>query len=72
VSKFCHKLYVYSGTDLNSTFVYQIFQIVLFGYNVEELLVNLAIAFMCFLYMFIANYIGQQIIDHNNHVFFMA
>ncbi|XP_011696367.1 PREDICTED: odorant receptor 49b-like [Wasmannia auropunctata] len=27
---------------------------------------------MCFLYMFVANLVGQQIIDYNNHVFITA
>ncbi|XP_024882874.1 uncharacterized protein LOC112461737 [Temnothorax curvispinosus] len=55
--------------SLNS---FRVFQIVLFGYNSEEFLVNLVIALMCFIYMFLANFIGQQIIDHNNHVFATA
>ncbi|XP_077269415.1 uncharacterized protein LOC143901204 isoform X3 [Temnothorax americanus] len=55
--------------SLNS---FRVFQIVLFGYNSEEFLVNLVIALMCFIYMFLANFIGQQITDHNNHVFVTA
>ncbi|TGZ31858.1 Uncharacterized protein DBV15_01206 [Temnothorax longispinosus] len=27
---------------------------------------------MCFIYMFLSNFVGQQIIDHNNHVFLTA
>ncbi|XP_077269355.1 uncharacterized protein LOC143901175 isoform X2 [Temnothorax americanus] len=52
--------------------IFRVFQIVLFGYNSEEFLMNLVIASICFLYMFMANFIGQQIIDHNNRVFATA
>ncbi|XP_071653009.1 uncharacterized protein [Temnothorax longispinosus] len=52
--------------------IFRVFQIVLIEYNTEELLVNLIFAFMCFIYMFLSNFVGQQIIDHNNHVFLTA
>ncbi|XP_024882876.1 uncharacterized protein LOC112461741 [Temnothorax curvispinosus] len=52
--------------------IFRVFQIVLFGYNSEEFLMNLVIASICFLYMFMANFIGQQIIDHNNRIFATA
>ncbi|XP_028045419.2 uncharacterized protein LOC105827978 [Monomorium pharaonis] len=52
--------------------IFRVFQIILFGYNKEEFLVNIAIAFLITLYMFTANFIGQQIIDHNNHIFVTA
>ncbi|XP_036146404.1 uncharacterized protein LOC105828000 [Monomorium pharaonis] len=52
--------------------IYRVFQLLLFGYNKEEFLVNLAVAFVCTVYMFTANFMGQQIIDHNNHIYVTA
>ncbi|XP_012056637.1 PREDICTED: uncharacterized protein LOC105619728 [Atta cephalotes] len=40
--------------------------------NVSESLSSLVFASVCIIYMFIANYIGQNIIDHNNHIFITA
>ncbi|XP_018361490.1 PREDICTED: odorant receptor 47a-like [Trachymyrmex cornetzi] len=40
--------------------------------NISEFLLSLIFASICILYMFIANYLGQKIIDHNNHVFVTA
>ncbi|XP_071646922.1 uncharacterized protein [Temnothorax longispinosus] len=57
------------GLSLN---IFRIFQIVLIEYNTEELLINIIFAFICFLYMFLSNFVGQQIIDHNNHIFVTA
>ncbi|XP_028045415.2 uncharacterized protein LOC105827967 [Monomorium pharaonis] len=52
--------------------IFRVFQIVLFGCNKEEFLVNFAIAVLITVYMFMANFIGQEIIDHNNHIFVTA
>ncbi|KYM79763.1 hypothetical protein ALC53_09793, partial [Atta colombica] len=40
--------------------------------NVSESLSSLVFASVCIIYMFIANYIGQNIIDHNNNIFVTA
>ncbi|XP_018342332.1 PREDICTED: odorant receptor 4-like [Trachymyrmex septentrionalis] len=52
--------------------VFQIFQSVTSGNNKEELLLHFTIVGIILLYMFLANYAGQEITDHNNHVFFTA
>ncbi|KAG5318355.1 OR9A protein, partial [Acromyrmex heyeri] len=52
--------------------IFRIFQIVLLEYNTGELLLCFAITSSCFVYMFICNLIGQQIIDHNNDIFLTA
>ncbi|XP_071637929.1 uncharacterized protein [Temnothorax longispinosus] len=46
-----------------------IFQMISFECNIEEL--SLRLIFMMYLltYMFVANYIGQEIMDHNDNVF---
>ncbi|XP_050465120.1 uncharacterized protein LOC126858696 [Cataglyphis hispanica] len=38
----------------------------------EAILFHLLCSFALFLYLFVANYIGQEIINHNNHVYFTA
>ncbi|KAL6260674.1 hypothetical protein P5V15_008194 [Pogonomyrmex californicus] len=48
----------------------RIFQIVSFGGNKEEFILHLITITVTLLYMFLANYAGQEITDHNNHVFF--
>ncbi|XP_071560233.1 uncharacterized protein [Temnothorax nylanderi] len=49
-----------------------LFQIASSRNNVEEFLFPFLLVFACVTYMFIANYIGQNISDHNNHVFSTA
>jgi len=51
--------------------VYQIFQITLskeFKNSMEPIVFTI----MSILYMFIANYVGQNITDHNNHIYVTA
>ncbi|XP_039311546.1 uncharacterized protein LOC105198365 isoform X2 [Solenopsis invicta] len=45
-----------------------LFQIVLFRNNVENIIMPFVFATICMLYMFLANLMGQNIIDHNHHV----
>ncbi|XP_024869606.1 uncharacterized protein LOC112453224 isoform X1 [Temnothorax curvispinosus] len=52
--------------------LFQIFQIASSGNNVEEFFFPFVFVFGTVVYMFIANYIGQNITDHNNHVFSTA
>ncbi|XP_077264116.1 uncharacterized protein LOC143898476 isoform X3 [Temnothorax americanus] len=52
--------------------LFQIFQIASSGNNVEELLFPFIFLFTSVIYMFIANYIGQNITDHNKYVFSTA
>ncbi|XP_071637328.1 uncharacterized protein [Temnothorax longispinosus] len=52
--------------------LFQIFQIASSGNNVEELLFPFMFLFASVMYMFIANYIGQNVTDHNNYVFSTA
>ncbi|XP_071637321.1 uncharacterized protein [Temnothorax longispinosus] len=49
-----------------------LFQIASSGNNVEELLFPFMFLFASVMYMFIANYIGQNVTDHNNYVFSTA
>ncbi|XP_029678596.1 uncharacterized protein LOC115244794 [Formica exsecta] len=57
------------GVILLSLNLFQIFQIPLNGDNVDEILIPSVVVFASILYMFCANYLGQYITDHNNHVF---
>ncbi|XP_024880020.1 odorant receptor 4-like isoform X2 [Temnothorax curvispinosus] len=52
--------------------LFRIFQSVTFGNSKEELLLHFLIVAIILLYMFLANYAGQEITDHNNHVFSTA
>jgi len=38
----------------------------------EEILIHFLITTFTLLYMFLANYAGQEITDYNNHVFLTA
>ncbi|XP_025155308.1 uncharacterized protein LOC105189243 isoform X2 [Harpegnathos saltator] len=50
--------------------LYQIFQIISYGADAKELLYHVSYVVITLIYMFMANYVGQEITDHNNHVFF--
>ncbi|XP_018361719.1 PREDICTED: odorant receptor 4-like [Trachymyrmex cornetzi] len=52
--------------------LFRIFQSVTFGNSKEEFLLHFTIVGVILLYMFLANYAGQEIMDHNNHVFSTA
>ncbi|RLU23648.1 hypothetical protein DMN91_003854 [Ooceraea biroi] len=52
--------------------LYRISQTESFTENVEETLIHLLIITFTLLYMFLANYTGQEITDYNNHVSFTA
>ncbi|XP_036146409.1 odorant receptor 49b-like [Monomorium pharaonis] len=51
---------------------FRLFQILSSKYNIQELLLISIITFDCFTYMFFANFIGQEIIDHYNLIFITA
>ncbi|KAL6425024.1 hypothetical protein ACFW04_009375 [Cataglyphis niger] len=51
--------------------IYVIFQNLSFG-DKEAFLVHFLFAYVILLYMFIANYAGQEITNHNNHVYSTA
>ncbi|XP_039311513.1 uncharacterized protein LOC113004038 isoform X2 [Solenopsis invicta] len=52
--------------------LFQLFQITSFKNNVHEFILHFTYATISILHMFIANYIGQSVIDHNNHVYIAA
>ncbi|XP_070167633.1 odorant receptor 85c-like [Polyergus mexicanus] len=50
--------------------LFQIFQIASNeDNNIDKILFPSVFVFICILYMFCANYVGQNVTDHNNHVF---
>ncbi|XP_011863601.1 PREDICTED: uncharacterized protein LOC105559706 [Vollenhovia emeryi] len=49
-----------------------LFQIASSKNDVKNLVIPFVCAVVCFVYMFLANLMGQIIIDHNNHVFTTA
>nr|XP_012231776.1 PREDICTED: odorant receptor 4-like [Linepithema humile] len=52
--------------------IFRIFQIITVNYDIEEFFMAFVIVLIAILYMFLSNYIGQEIIDHNNHIFHTA
>ncbi|XP_025991791.2 uncharacterized protein LOC105198333 isoform X2 [Solenopsis invicta] len=52
--------------------LYRVFQSVSVGDNKEETIIHVIIVLITLLYMFLANYAGQEITDHNNHLFSTA
>ncbi|XP_039311563.1 uncharacterized protein LOC120359131 [Solenopsis invicta] len=63
---FCLIVFGVASLSLN------LYHIVLLKISIETLLTPCVHAFVCILYMFLANHMGQIIIDHNNHVFTTA
>jgi len=40
--------------------------------KIEEILVHLDLLIFTIICMFVSNYAGQEIIDYNNHIFFIV
>lgn len=51
--------------------MFQIFRSVLLE-DKEAFLLHMLFTFTILLYMFVTNYAGQEIINHNNHIYFLA
>ncbi|XP_050460107.1 uncharacterized protein LOC126855998 [Cataglyphis hispanica] len=49
--------------------LFQIFQMASNRNNIDEILFPSVLVFISILYMFCANYVGQNVTDHNSHVF---
>ncbi|XP_024893689.1 uncharacterized protein LOC112468639 [Temnothorax curvispinosus] len=67
--KIMFALLIITGVICGSLNVFLIFQMTSFECDIEEL--SLRLIFMMYLlsYMFVGNYIAQEIMDHNNNVF---
>lgn len=52
--------------------VSQIFQIMSSGENIKEILLPLLFSVCSVVYMFVANYVGQDIMNHNNRIYATA
>ncbi|XP_019697077.2 uncharacterized protein LOC109503870 [Harpegnathos saltator] len=62
-------LLIGAGVISMSLNLIQIFLILSSGYNVVELTIQVIFLFCQYFYMFMANYVAQEVADHNNHVF---
>ncbi|KAL6425025.1 hypothetical protein ACFW04_009376 [Cataglyphis niger] len=51
---------------------FRLFQALLFGYDTEELLLPLLSVIIYILYIFVGDYVAQDVMDHNNDVFATA
>ncbi|KAL6419144.1 hypothetical protein ACFW04_011558 [Cataglyphis niger] len=58
-----------TGVILLSLNLFQIFQIATKGDKLDEILFPSVLVLISILYMFCANYLGQNLTDHNNCVF---
>ncbi|XP_018342448.1 PREDICTED: uncharacterized protein LOC108748677 [Trachymyrmex septentrionalis] len=52
--------------------LYRIFQTISVISDKEEITLHFIIVIVTLLYMFLANYAGQEITDHNDYIFFIA
>ncbi|XP_050460093.1 uncharacterized protein LOC126855989 [Cataglyphis hispanica] len=70
-SKFQAMLFclIATGVISLSLNLFQLFQIATNGDNVDEILILFVLVFISILYMFCANYLGQNLTNHNNYVF---
>ncbi|KAL6424995.1 hypothetical protein ACFW04_009364 [Cataglyphis niger] len=51
--------------------LFEMYQTLSYG-DTKEFIFHFVIVIVLLLYMFLANYAGQEIIDHNNHIFYTA
>ncbi|XP_070160490.1 odorant receptor 43a-like [Polyergus mexicanus] len=65
-----HFFLIIVGVICLSLNLYAMSEIVLHGGNVDQFLFHFLIVTVIFLYLFFANYAGQELTDHNNDVFF--
>ncbi|XP_012529566.2 uncharacterized protein LOC105832832 [Monomorium pharaonis] len=52
--------------------LFQIFQIASSGENIKEIFIPVILSVCSIVYMFTANYIAQDLINHNNHIYITA
>ncbi|XP_019697083.2 uncharacterized protein LOC109503871 [Harpegnathos saltator] len=62
-------LLIGAGVISMSLNLMQIFLTLTSGHNVVELTIQVILLFIQYFYMFMANYVAQEVADHNNHVF---
>ncbi|XP_029673344.1 uncharacterized protein LOC115241641 [Formica exsecta] len=74
ISKFeiSFMLLIIFGVITLSFNIFRMFQVASSGYNVEQFLLSFLIILVCILYMFLSNFVGQEIINHNNDVYATA
>ncbi|XP_071567191.1 uncharacterized protein [Temnothorax nylanderi] len=61
-----------TNLSLNTFRLFQILSSSASTYNIEELLITLISTGICFIYMFLANFLGQEITDHYDLIFATA
>ncbi|XP_032666758.1 uncharacterized protein LOC116842122 [Odontomachus brunneus] len=65
-------LMIVLGVTSLSLNIYRLLQIISFREDIRELLIHITYVKTSILYMFLSNYIGQQVTDHYNNIFFNA
>ncbi|XP_028045416.2 odorant receptor 43a isoform X2 [Monomorium pharaonis] len=67
----CLKLLAFGVLTLSLN-TFRLFQLLSFKFNIGEFSVACVATYSCFVYMFLANFIGQEIINHYNLIFITA
>ncbi|XP_050456560.1 odorant receptor 4-like [Cataglyphis hispanica] len=65
-----HFFLIVVGVVCLSLNLYAISEIVLHGGDIDQFLLHFLIVIIIFIYLFFANYAGQELTDHNNDIFF--
>jgi len=52
--------------------IFQISRTILLKEYIAQFCVHFVISLMIIIYIFLSNYFGQRVIDHNNHVYITA
>ncbi|KAL6428617.1 hypothetical protein ACFW04_007915 [Cataglyphis niger] len=65
-----HFFLIIVGVVCLSLNLYAISEIVLYGGDIDQFLLHFLIVIIIFIYLFFANYAGQELTDHNNDIFF--
>ncbi|KAL6424998.1 hypothetical protein ACFW04_009364 [Cataglyphis niger] len=70
-----NEIIIYKGiicaVDIHCKAIELMYQTLSYG-DTKEFIFHFVIVIVLLLYMFLANYAGQEIIDHNNHIFYTA
>jgi len=57
---------------INYNIMFQLFQLILHEIDAGKFLIHFMYMTIIFIYMFIAGYIGEEITNHHNRIFFTA
>jgi len=65
----CHIKIIKREIKIIKLLIFQIFENISSRFDVYEAIISSLFLVILFMYMFLANKLAQQIMDHNNHIF---